>query len=124
MTTTVPAEERGQLVISGHAVERIAAHATREVGDVGGAAGRVLGVALGGENADRPVKVAAEVDGGRVRLAARLSVAYPASVARTTEHARTHLRDRVSELTGLDVERVDITVTALHPPVRSSGRVS
>ncbi|MGV9366693.1 Asp23/Gls24 family envelope stress response protein [Amycolatopsis sp. NPDC003731] len=124
MTTTMPAEDRGELVISGHAVERIAAHAAREIDGVGGAAGRVLGVALGGEDADRSVKVDAEVDGDRVRLATRLSIGYPASVARTTDHARTHLRERVSELTGLDVERVDITVTALHPPATSSRRVS
>lgn len=124
MTTTVPAEERGELVIAGHAVERIAAHAARELDDVGGAAGRVLGVALGGEDAERSVKVDAEVDGDRVRLATRLSITYPASVARTTEQARAHLRTRVSELTGLDVERVDITVTALHPPATSSRRVS
>ncbi|WP_318307635.1 Asp23/Gls24 family envelope stress response protein [Amycolatopsis solani] len=124
MTATVPAEERGELVISGHAVGRIAAHAAREIGDVGGAAGRVLGVALGGEDAERSVKVDAEVDGDRVRLATRLSITYPASVARTTEDARAHLRTRVSELTGLDVERVDITVTALHAPATSSRRVS
>lgn len=124
MTTTVPAEERGELVIAGHAVERIAAHAARELDDVGGAAGRVLGVALGGEDAGRSVKVDAEVDGDRVRLATRLSITYPASVARTTEQARAHLRERVSALTGLDVERVDITVTALHPPATSSRRVS
>ncbi|MCR6483575.1 Asp23/Gls24 family envelope stress response protein [Amycolatopsis sp. OK19-0408] len=124
MTTTVPAEERGELVIAGQAVERIAAQAARELDDVGGAAGRVLGVALGGEDAERSVKVDAEVDGDRVRLATRLSITYPASVARTTEQARAHLRERVSELTGLDVERVDITVTALHPPATSSRRVS
>lgn len=124
MTTTAPAEERGRLVIAGHAVERIAAHAAREVTEVGGAAGRVLGVALGGEDAARPVQVAAEVDGDRVRLAARLSITYPASVRRTTELARARLRERVGELTGLDVERVDITVAALHAPARSSRRVS
>ncbi|MET8998659.1 Asp23/Gls24 family envelope stress response protein [Amycolatopsis sp. NPDC004169] len=124
MTTPAPAEDRGRLVISGHAVARITAHAAREIDAVGGAAGRVLGLALGSEDADRPVQADAEVDGGRVRLAARLSVTYPASVARTTERARAHLRDRVGELTGLDVTRVDITVTALHPPAPSSRRVS
>ncbi|WIX98380.1 Asp23/Gls24 family envelope stress response protein [Amycolatopsis mongoliensis] len=123
MTTTVPVEERGSLVVAGRAVERIAAHAARELPDVGGAAGRVLGVAVGGEDADRSVKVDAAVDGDTVRLSARLSVTYPASVARTTEHARDHLRERVRELTGLDVARVDITVTALHAPAPASRRV-
>lgn len=123
MTTTVPVEERGTLVVAGRAVERIAAHAARELPDVGGAAGRVLGVVVGGEDADRPVTVDADVDGDAVRLSARLSITYPASVGRTTEHVRAHLRDRVGALTGLEVRRVDITVTALHAPVRASRRV-
>lgn len=120
---TVPAEERGELSVAARAVERIAAHAAGELPDVGGAAGRVLGVAVGGEDAGRTVKVDATLDGDTVRLAARLSITYPASVTRTTEDARTHLRDRVTELTGLAVRQVDITVTALHSPARESRRV-
>ncbi|QKV73913.1 hypothetical protein [Amycolatopsis sp. Hca4] len=49
---------------------------------IGLPAGRVLGVAVGGEYADRSVKV--DVDGDTARLSARLSISYPASVARTT----------------------------------------
>src|SRR3569833_1603841 len=123
-STMVPAEDRGRLVVAERAVERIAAHTAREVDDVGGAAARVLGVAVGLEDGDRSVKVTADVDGDSVRLAARLSIAYPASVTQATERARAHLRDRGGELTGLSVERVDITVTALHAPVRATRRVS
>ncbi|MCR6482797.1 Asp23/Gls24 family envelope stress response protein [Amycolatopsis sp. OK19-0408] len=123
-STSVPPEERGELTVAERAVERLAAHAAQELGDVGGAAERVLGVAVGGEDAGRSVKVDAHLDGDRVRLAARLSIAYPSSVTRTTEDARAHLRGRVEELTGLRVDRVDITVTALHGPVRPVRRVS
>ncbi|VVJ17715.1 Uncharacterised protein [Amycolatopsis camponoti] len=123
VTASIPVEDRGELVVAARVVERIAAHAAGELTDVGGAAGRVLGIAVGGEDADRSVKVAAEVDGDTVRLAARLSITYPASVTRTTERARAHLRDRVTELTGLAVQRVDITVTALHAPAREPRRV-
>jgi uncharacterized alkaline shock family protein YloU len=52
-----------------------------------------------------------------------LSVAYPASVSRTTENARSHLMRRVEELTGLAVSRVDIVVTALHSYTTNGRRV-
>ncbi len=120
MTATL---ERGALTIAEQAVQRLAAHALREVDDVGGAAGRVLGVSLGAEDPDRSAKVTAHVTGGEVTLDVRLSIAYPASVTRTTERARRHLERRTEELTGLTVTRVDITVTALHSAAARSRRV-
>jgi uncharacterized alkaline shock family protein YloU len=115
--------ERGTLTIAEQAVQRLAAHAVLEIDDVGGAAGRVLGVSLGAEAPDRSAKVTAHVTGGEVALDVRLSITYPASVTRTTERAREHLERRVEELTGLTVSRVDITVTALHSTVAGSRRV-
>ncbi|MFB9688664.1 Asp23/Gls24 family envelope stress response protein [Amycolatopsis plumensis] len=123
MSTVTATLERGTLTIADQAVQRLAAHAVREIDEVGGAAGRVLGVSLGAEDPDRSAKVTAHVTGGGVTLDVRLSITYPASVARTTERAREHLERRVEELTGLTVTRVDITVTALHTPVAKSRRV-
>ncbi|MGH9060733.1 MAG: Asp23/Gls24 family envelope stress response protein, partial [Acidimicrobiales bacterium] len=51
--------ERGGLTISGGTVERIAAQAVTEVDGVGGAASRVLGVAVGGEDLGNTAKVTA-----------------------------------------------------------------
>ncbi|OLR91837.1 Asp23/Gls24 family envelope stress response protein [Actinokineospora bangkokensis] len=115
--------ERGALTVSGTVVERIAARAAREVDGVGGAAGRVLGIAVGAEDLDNSAKVTAKVAGGTASLDVRLSVSYPASVARTTDAAREHLVRRVHELTGLDVSRVDITVTALLSGATTTRRV-
>ncbi|WP_410586440.1 Asp23/Gls24 family envelope stress response protein [Amycolatopsis sp. lyj-23] len=123
MSTVTATLERGALTIAEQAVQRLAAHALREVDDVGGAAGRVLGVSLGAEDPDRSAKVTAHVTGGEVTLDVRLSIAYPASVTRTTERARRHLERRTEELTGLTVTRVDITVTALHSAAARSRRV-
>ncbi|UOZ04889.1 Asp23/Gls24 family envelope stress response protein [Amycolatopsis sp. WQ 127309] len=131
MTTTVPRatprtdglEERGRLTISDTTVERIAAHAVTEVEGVGGAASRVLGVAVGGENPGTTAKVTAKVSGGTAALDVRLSVAYPASVGETTGNARRHLMRRVGEFTGLSVSRVDITVTALRSATTETRRV-
>ncbi|WP_410596128.1 Asp23/Gls24 family envelope stress response protein [Amycolatopsis sp. lyj-23] len=123
MTTSLAVPERGTLSIAEQAVQRLAAHAVAELDDVGGSAGRFLGVSLAAEDLDRSAKVTAHVTGGEVRLDVRLSITYPASVTRTTERAREHLENRVEELTGLVVTRVDITVTALHTTAARRGRV-
>lgn len=110
MTTTTlePADlaERGSLTIAGRTVERTAARAAAEIDGVGG-----------------PVKVSAKIAGETAVLDVRLAVSYPASVGRTTENARRHLMERVGELTGLAVTRVDVTVTALTSAVTPTRRV-
>jgi uncharacterized alkaline shock family protein YloU len=106
---------RGRTTLADRAVARIAAHAVTEVDDVGGAAHRVLGVAVGGPALGGSAQVSAHVYGETTVLHVRLSVVYPQSVARATERVRAHLLHRVKELTGLEVSRVDITVTALRP---------
>lgn len=116
-------EERGSLTIGEHVLERLAARAASEVDRVGGAAGRTLGISLGGEALDRSAKASARIAGGEVELDVRISLEYPAPVGATTERVRGHLRERVEELTGMPVRRVGITVTALHAEVAGRGRV-
>ena len=113
----------GTLTVSDTAVERIAARAVTEVDGVGGAATRVLGVAVGSEDLDNTAQVSATVTGTTATLDVRVSVTYPASVARTTQATREHLTRRVRELTGLTVSRVDITVTALLSTAATTRRV-
>jgi uncharacterized alkaline shock family protein YloU len=121
----VPADlaERGALTIADRTVERIASQAVTEVDGVGGSTARLLGVAVGGQNLDRSAKVFAKVTGDTATLSVRLSISYPRSVLRTSDAVRDHLTSRVQELTGLTVERVDITVTALHTDVTETRRV-
>ncbi|NIJ10651.1 putative alkaline shock family protein YloU [Saccharomonospora amisosensis] len=105
---------RGRTTIADRVVERLAVHAAREVEGVGGSARRLLGVRVTGEAPRRSVQASAHVSGGSASLRVQLSVRYPTSVARTVERARDHIMRRVTELTGLEVSRVDVTVTALH----------
>ncbi|WP_414941795.1 Asp23/Gls24 family envelope stress response protein [Amycolatopsis sp. cmx-11-51] len=123
MTAPADTADRGVLTISDSTVERIAAHAVTEVDGVGGAASRVLGVAVGGEDLDNSAKVTAKVAGGTATLDVRISVSYPMSVARATGNARRHLMRRIEEFTGLTVSQVDITVTALHTATAETRRV-
>ncbi|MET8403586.1 Asp23/Gls24 family envelope stress response protein [Streptomyces sp900116325] len=116
--------QRGITTISDRTVERIAARVLTEVENIGGAAGRLLGIALPGEHSEGSARVAVKVSGDSVAaLDVHLSVAYPQSVAHTTEDARARLVRRVADLTGLTVTRVDITVTALRAPDSPTRRV-
>lgn len=117
----VVAGQRGTLNIDPKVVEKIAATAAVEIDHVGGAARRVLTLAIGSDdNAERP-RVHAEVDGGLVTLDVRCSIAYPAPVATVTQKLRAHLTARIAELTALEVRQVDITVAALTLPSGSSS---
>ena len=107
--------ERGTLTIEDRAIERIATQAVTEVDGLGGTA-RLFGD-------DRAAKVSARVSGETATLDVRLSIGYPLSVAGTTENARRHLQQRVGELAGLTVSRVDITVTALQTRAAEKRRV-
>jgi uncharacterized alkaline shock family protein YloU len=120
---TVPAEERGRTTVENRVVERIAAHAVTEVDGVGGTGHRMLGVAVADEDPGRPARVSARLTGGSATLDVHVSVVYPAPVAATAARARAHLIRRTGELTGLNVGRVDIAVTALHGGMTRPRRV-
>src|SRR5690348_17062853 len=113
----------GRTTLADRAVERTATQAITEVVEVGGTTRWLLGDTLGGPVEERSAQVSATVDDTTASLHVRLSVAYPTSVARTTQHVRAHLTRRLHELTGLTVTRVDITVTALYIAQPGARRV-
>lgn len=117
-----PADDRGRTTIEDRVIEAMAARITAEEPAVGGAARRVLGVAVTGEDAEHAPRVEATVAGEVVSLRVRLSVTYPQPVHTVTDRVRHRLIDRLTELTGKRIEMVDIVVAALHRP-STPGRV-
>lgn len=115
------AEDRGRTTIADRAIEAMVARITSDEPGVGGAARRLLGVAVTGADADRSPRVEATVAGEVVSLRVRLSVTYPDPVHTVTDRLRRRLIDRVGELTGKQVGVVEIIVDALHRP--DTGRV-
>jgi uncharacterized alkaline shock family protein YloU len=113
--------ELGMISIDDRVVEKMAAQATLEIPDAGGAAPRVLGHAMTGAAAfgarqtslTTLPKATADVDGSIVILDLSISVRWPASVPVVSGAVREHVRSRISELTGLKVEEVSISVTDL-----------
>ncbi|NKQ52135.1 Asp23/Gls24 family envelope stress response protein [Amycolatopsis sp. K13G38] len=119
MTVTEEIETRGTTTVADRAVQRIATRLVTEMEGVGGSSRRMLGLTVGGSEP----KIDARVRGEQVTLDVELSVAYPASVPKTTEAAREQLTREVAELTGLIVDRVDITVTSLRGADSGERRV-
>jgi uncharacterized alkaline shock family protein YloU len=122
--------EAGTISIADRVVVKIAARAAAENPDAGAAAARVLGrtvpgaghLGVRGTDLDGLPKTSVEVDGSKAFVNLELSVRWPASVPEVTRQVRDHVRNRIRELTGLEVDEVHIVVadlaTAMTPPQR------
>jgi uncharacterized alkaline shock family protein YloU len=109
---TVPGQ-RGRTTVADRVVARIATRAVAEVGQTGGAARQLIGLALGRQAGEGPARVSARVDGNLAMIEMRLSLAYPAPVRSLTREVRGHVIERVTTLTGIEVRHVDIEVARL-----------
>ena len=123
--------ELGTISIGDGVVSKIAAQAAAENPDAGAAAARMLGRAVPGASQlpgvrsidlDAKPKTSVDVDGSKAYVTLELSVRWPAPVRQVTEQVRGHVRDRLRELAGLDVDEVHIIVkdlaTDIVPPPR------
>jgi uncharacterized alkaline shock family protein YloU len=123
--------ELGAITIADGVVAKVAARAAAENPDVGAAAARILGRAVPGAGhlglrgtdlAGLP-KTSVDVDGSKAFVNLEISVRWPAPVPAVADQVRSHLRSRVTQLTGLSVEEVHIVVadlvTDITPPPRA-----
>lgn len=117
---TTPVEERGVTTVPAAVVARIAEQVASEHPRVGGAAGGVLGVGARRDFASRPT---AECDlyGAVAVLRLDVGVAFPVDLAGTCAGLRARVRDRVEELTGLQVGRLDLEISWLNPAGNTRG---
>ena len=124
--------ELGTISIADGVVTKIAARAAAEDPDAGAAAARMLGRAVPGAsrlpgvrdtNLQGLPKTSVVVDGSKAYVTLELSVRWPASVPEVTGRVRSHVRDRVKDLAGLEVDEVHIVVADLAldiaPPPRA-----
>ena len=124
-------EELGRLNIQDRVVEKIAARAAREIAEAGSATPRVLGRSLPGAgrfgirraDLDAAAKASAYIEGSATRIELSISVRWPASIPEVTARVRDRVRARVSDLTGLRVQEVEITVTDLVTDRAAGSRV-
>ncbi len=123
--------ELGTITIADQVVTKIAARAAVEHPDAGAAAARLLGRAvpvaghlgLRGTDLDALPKTSVEVDGSKAFINMEISVRWPAPVLAVTEQVRRQVQDRVTELTGLQVDEVHIVVSDLATDITPPPRV-
>jgi uncharacterized alkaline shock family protein YloU len=124
--------ELGTIEIDDSVVTKIAARAAAENPDAGAAAARMLGRAVPGANQLPGVrgtdlqglpKTSVLVDGSKAFVTIELAVRWPVSVPEVTEQVRQHVRDRVRELAGLEVDEVHIVVADLAADITPPPRV-
>lgn len=97
--------ERGRTVIENAVLEHIASHAALEVPGVA-ATGSDLEKLIG----RRLPKADAHIAGSRARVLVEVAIAWPHSLATVAAAVREHVTERLVELTGLDVDAVDVEV--------------
>jgi uncharacterized alkaline shock family protein YloU len=122
--------ELGSITIADGVITKIAARAAAENPDAGAATARVLGRAVpsavpgvrGTDLAALP-KTSVDVDGSKAYVSLEIAVRWPASVAEITGQVRRHVRDRIRELAGLEVEEVHIIVADLATDITPPPRV-
>lgn len=103
---------RGALVLSRRVVEKIASQAAMEIATAGGRSGGFLGFGSHADLSSRP-KVSVDLSGRTATIRVEVAIAYPSPIARAAEQVRCQMVERVSSLAGVQVTRVDVTITAL-----------
>lgn len=123
--------ELGSISIADRVVTKIAARAAAENPDAGAAAARVFGrpvpgagsLGVRGTDLSALPKTSVEVDGSKAYVTLEIAVRWPAPVAEVTGQVRRHVRDRVRELTGLEVDEVHVIVADLATDITPPPRV-
>lgn len=106
------AHSRGKLVIARRVVEKIAGQAVLEIVTAGGRSGGFLGIGSHADLSARP-KVSVDVSGRSATIQVEVAIAYPSPIAHAAEQVRRQMMSRVSDLAGVEVTRVDVTITVL-----------
>ena len=123
--------ELGTISIADRVVIKIAARAAAENPDAGAAVARVFGRAVPGAG-NLPVrstdlaalpKTSVQVDGSKAYVSLEIAVRWAAPVAEVTGQVRRHVRDRIRELAGLEVDELHIVVADLATDITPPPRV-
>lgn len=108
---------RGSLQVADRVIDRIATHSATGVAGVvvtGGTLGKLVGRRL--------PKAASEIHGDRVRVSVDIAVAWPLDVADVAATVRRDVARAVTDLAGMRVLGVDVSVAALEHPTSAPRR--
>lgn len=105
---------RGSLTMSDTVVEKIASQVVDEVSETFGTSRGLLGWR---DRVGSHVRPSVEVDlhGAFADLRVTVGLAYPVSLRSAADTIRDRVQRRVTELTGVQVRRVDVRISSLRP---------
>lgn len=107
-------EDRGTTTIPSRVVAQIAAEAAYETANVGSNAGGLLGIGARHNFHSRP-EATCDIYGQVAVIHLNLGLSFPAPLSSVVEDLRQHVRRRVETLTGLNVGKMTIEISWLHP---------
>ncbi|PSL37405.1 putative alkaline shock family protein YloU [Labedella gwakjiensis] len=110
----------GKNTIADGVVQKVAGIAAREVPgvhDLGGGAARAIGAIRNAINAqDRGQGVSVEVGEKQVAADIIIVAEYPVDLQRVADDVRRSVTDAISNVVGMDVTEVNVTVSDVHIP--------
>ncbi|WAP52107.1 Asp23/Gls24 family envelope stress response protein [Arthrobacter sp. ATA002] len=113
--------ERGATVLSRKVLEKIAGQVVKDETFAGGSSGGFLGIGARGDLSARP-RTEVELAGNVASLKVQVGLPYPVPLRQAADALRGRMSDRITELTGVEVRQVDVTVSWLMPDRSDDGR--
>lgn len=113
--------DRGSTVLSRKALEKIAGQIAKDETFAGGSSGGFLGIGAKADLSARP-QANVELAGNIASLKVEVGLPYPVPLRRATDQLRDRISSRITELTGVEVRQVDVTVSWLRPDESANGR--
>ena len=113
--------DRGTTVLARKVLEKVAAQVVVDETFAGGSSGGFLGIGARADLSARP-QAKVELAGNVASLRVEVGLPYPVPLRQATDQLRDRISSRVSEMTGVEVRQVDVTVSWLRPQETSDGR--
>ena len=113
--------ERGTTVLSRKVLEKIAGQIVRDETYAGGSSGGFLGIGRQADLSARP-QANVELAGNIAALRVEVGLPYPVPLRQAADQLRERISSRITELTGVQVRQVDVTVSWLRPKESGAGR--
>lgn len=116
--------DRGTTVLARKVLEKIAGQVAKDETDAGGTSGGFLGIGAQADLSARP-QATVELSGNVATLRVEVGLPYPVPLREAADRLRDRISGRVTELTGVEVRQVDVTVSwlVLDPPADARRRL-
>ncbi|WP_342023392.1 Asp23/Gls24 family envelope stress response protein [Arthrobacter citreus] len=113
--------DRGATALSRKVLEKIAGQVAKDETFAGGSSGGFLGIGAQPDVSARP-KTDVELAGNIASLRIEVGLPYPVPIRQAADQLRDRISHRITELTGVEVRQVDVSVSWLWPGTPDDGR--